>query len=129
MAVFEGPIDSPLVHDIVITIGADFKKTIDLYEDDEVTKLDFTGWSAFGEARTQEKDSSTLLFTFDVSDFDFPNASFPYQVGRTTTKDIDPTIQKAYYSIFLIDPSDFAQVYIEGKISFDPQPTDLADMP
>jgi len=129
MAVFEGPIESPVVNDIVITIGADFKATVQLFEDDEVTPLDFTGWSAFGEARHQEKDSSTLLFTFNVASFDFPNASFPYTVSRSVTKDLDPTLKKAYYSIFFIDPSDFAQVYIEGKISFNIQPTDLANKP
>lgn len=82
--------ESNNVYDICILQNQTFELPLQLYQDDNVTPIDLTGWSFTGSIRAQLGSPTTLLF-FTASVIDAASGSLQLYLSANSTWELNTT--------------------------------------
>lgn len=115
-------------HPIQFYEGAGFREEFEVYEDDEITPLNFVSGSiGKSQMRTSEKTSAVLLAEFLVEVVD--NKVIISLSSENSYIDNPPALLKnAYYDIFITEPGQEPIMFMEGLVKVNPAVT-LSDTP
>lgn len=107
--------------DIILIEGEDFIQTFRVRGDDD-NYINFEGFSAVGEVRTDYTDESELLASFTFSfDEESLTAKIDYQeTFNWVNKENESTrtIPVGFYDIFLITPDGDRRYFIGGSVNY-----------
>ena len=106
-------------YDLVIYKGNDFSMTVS-FLDALGDPLDLTGWTGYAQIREERSKSSTLIADFTVTH----NGAGGVVTMTLADTDTNPSGNKGFYDLLMVDDDGFDETYLTGQVTFVPTVTD-----
>ena len=113
--------DKPARYDLDVYKGRDYSEMFTVTEDDDVTPIDLTGWTAKAQIRQEKKRTATLIVGITCTIPSPTDGKIYLALSDLQTAAVRQ--MKGHWDLLLIDDSGIDESYVYGEVEFIPTVT------